>query len=326
MLTSVELSALVKGADALARQSPFTYRLRVGLLAAPGFGFVIASVLLALTLAVALIALAAVTKSGARLAKVLWLPFAFAWVLIRSIALDRDFWQPLYGRAEVESEPPAEPYARLLQVARSVDRETGSACLELAVAARTGLDDTHPALADRLAAMDAEGRLIDGDEPSAAEALLESSESQLAADMDGEWLHGVTDWWHERHQAHQRCNARLGELEQAARSQANASDEFVPRGLEATELAAVVNGLASHERVRGAWIVRKLLADGDRGQPHFIVLIRLGGMVLRELRILQERADRCELPGSLIVLSRSSVPYKLSRKLRRTAGRLVFER
>lgn len=55
------------------------------MLAALGFGFVVGSVLLALALGVSLIVLVAVTKSGAWLAKLVWLSFAFAWVLIRSL-------------------------------------------------------------------------------------------------------------------------------------------------------------------------------------------------------------------------------------------------
>lgn len=84
MLTSVEFSALVNEADASARSSPLVYTLRVASLAALGFGFLAGSVLLALALGVSLIVLVAVTKSGVWLAKLVWLPFAFAWVLSRS--------------------------------------------------------------------------------------------------------------------------------------------------------------------------------------------------------------------------------------------------
>jgi Zn-dependent protease with chaperone function len=118
MLTATEFSELVARADRHAQRSPWSYRLRVALLAALGFSFVLGSVFIALAIGAGLIALAVASKSAVWLIKIIWIPFAFAWMLIRALWVRLE---PPTGRPLTRTEA-----RQLLEAIDDVQRQVGA--------------------------------------------------------------------------------------------------------------------------------------------------------------------------------------------------------
>ncbi|NTV95464.1 MAG: M48 family metalloprotease [Thiobacillus sp.] len=138
--------------------------------------------------------------------------------------LARDYWQPFLMRADTVARPEGEPYRGL---ARFLDTPAEVACtgLDRALAVETGYADTHPALADRLRALDAEAPVPAPVSLSAARAWLGEGYEAVLADFDRTWLERNADGWEAHHREIAELRARLAELE------AKPADALVPEDL-----------------------------------------------------------------------------------------------
>jgi hypothetical protein len=188
---------------------------------------------------------------------------------------EREFWSSIWRRAEVEPEPPADGPALWREAAHSI-------CLaparnELLTQERrqrqTNHLDTHPALADRLAAIG-----VTGDEllaelqppsPTAARAWLDAKLDDLWAEFGQRWRGLVAEGWRLRHDYIRRLQARLAELDAQPSLTADQGWEMVQAMLEIrpeADLMPVLDAiLADNPRHHAARLHRAsvLLGRGD---------------------------------------------------------------
>jgi Zn-dependent protease with chaperone function len=131
--------------------------------------------------------------------------------------VEAEFWKRFYARAEQQPQPPAQPFVEYLEGLRSIPPEAAQRALAAALSRSTGIEDTHPALADRLAALGAPARAPACFQLSAAHALLGAKRLQLMEEFDRAWRESLAGPWKERHASIQAMKERLTALEQAAR-------------------------------------------------------------------------------------------------------------
>lgn len=122
-------------------------------------------------------------------------------VHLQSRFLNRKYWRSILQEADTKAEPDARPYA-MLRTAFAEHRPEHEArgTLETALKRRTGSDDTHPSLSDRLRALGTTANVPGPIKVTAAEALLGPLAEQFASEFDTLWRQSVTAWWQGRHQ------------------------------------------------------------------------------------------------------------------------------
>jgi Zn-dependent protease with chaperone function len=139
---------------------------------------------------------------------------------ITSEFLGRRFWPAVYRAAEKEPEPPGDLCTALASALGTGPADDDARrWLETALRRRTGLDDTHPALAERLSALgivpsEVESRTTP--RPTAAEHYLGERLVWLAAALDRSWRKRVARYWGERHRRSARRRTRLRAITEAA--------------------------------------------------------------------------------------------------------------
>ena len=155
--------------------------------------------------------------------------------------LHGEFWPRINRLALVQPEPPAALYA---EMASSLAGASGSDAevLAQALADKPSLDDTHPVLSSRLAAMGVEARLPAPPARTAAQAWLGTLADSLQAEFDLDWRRWVGERWSERHRSHAAARERHEALA-ARRTEAALSPA------EALEWAHLCEQLGSAEDV-----------------------------------------------------------------------------
>lgn len=140
---------------------------------------------------------------------------ALATVAVEADRFRNQHWQAIFDAVDHHDAPPALPFAG----ARSFFAAPGagrSGPLARALAVPTGLDDTHPALAQRLAAL---GEPAPEPAPcltAAADTLFPDGGRALAAEFDTAWWDANAEAWRERRDNAQAARARLAALDAAA--------------------------------------------------------------------------------------------------------------
>ena len=131
--------------------------------------------------------------------------------------LNRHYWRRILQEADTKAEPDAQPFAtlRTALIERRLDAEA-KGTLDTALKRRTGCDDTHPSLSDRLRALKIAPTLPEQITMSAADQLLGSLADQLAVEFDTQWRQSVTAWWEGRHQYAVASRTRLAALSSTA--------------------------------------------------------------------------------------------------------------
>ncbi|MBB6094118.1 Zn-dependent protease with chaperone function [Povalibacter uvarum] len=151
--------------------------------------------------------------------------------------LQSEYWKNIFREADEREQPQAQPFS-MLRHAFTQPRPHGDASvtLESALKRRTGFDDTHPCLADRLNALGASAALPGTITVTAAETLLGTFGATLEAEFDRLWHENVRDWWRERHQYATESRSRLAELEAAAATGELSIDDALNRASLTEEL------------------------------------------------------------------------------------------
>lgn len=154
-------------------------------------------------------------QADAAAARVVGAPIA-AEALVRvhlgSERLERGFWPQL----RVSNQSLATPPARLYQDMGAHLRRPAAddaVWLSEALSMNAGFDDTHPTLAQRLAALGVEPGSVAEPEVCAADALLGPLAAQLEARFSEAWRSDVEHAWEANHRQHAEGAARLAELE-----------------------------------------------------------------------------------------------------------------
>ncbi|WP_162301424.1 M48 family metallopeptidase [Cognatilysobacter segetis] len=146
-------------------------------------------------------------------------------VHLGSERLDRDFWPSVRAMNHELPAPPARLYRDMgAQLRRATAHDADRLAAALAVDA--GHDDTHPSLAQRLAALGVEAASFDEPPESAADALLGPLAAELEARLSQEWHDSVEQAWQSNHREHHAGITRLAALEALAERDADGLCEY----------------------------------------------------------------------------------------------------
>lgn len=134
---------------------------------------------------------------------------SLAWNAVAGAILGRSFWSPYWSRADEQPEPAEAPYALLHRTRGDVLAAGMEDLYEAELARPTALDDTHPSLGDRLAALGYPRPTIGPAATSAAAALMPDLAAVLIGEFDAEWRREALPNWTERHRVAQEALTQL---------------------------------------------------------------------------------------------------------------------
>ncbi|MBL8266982.1 M48 family metalloprotease [Steroidobacter sp.] len=134
-------------------------------------------------------------------------------VHLQSRFLNASYWRRILQEADNKAEPDAQPFAMLRTAFAEQRLDDGArSTLEAALKRRTGCDDTHPSLSDRLRSLQMPAQLPAPIQTSAAESFLGPLSDQLSGEFDTQWRQSVAAWWQGRHQYATASRTRLAAL------------------------------------------------------------------------------------------------------------------
>ena len=134
---------------------------------------------------------------------------------LRGQFMESDFWPRMYDSVKHTAEPPF-PFTQLLTESFQTDDATASERLEKAMTRKTGTADTHPALADRLAALCHQPLIAKQSPQSAAVFFLGDNLPEYIARLDATWRRHIESSWQQRHEYLGNARERLQQLQQTA--------------------------------------------------------------------------------------------------------------
>lgn len=214
---------------------------------------------------------------------------------IQSGFLAESYWPRVYAAADQAARPEAAaPYSALREALRpGPRREDAQAWLSAALQQRTGVSNTHPCLADRLAALATDARVPPPVETSAGEALLGPALPALARALDESWRRGIEEWWTRRHAHVAQSTARLAALD------ADAQGALLPpaRAFEQARLREELEGAARAEPLYTRLVEREPGHVGARFALGRILLERDEEAGLAHLEEAAKRSDAAILPA-----------------------------
>jgi hypothetical protein len=131
------------------------------------------------------------------------------------------FWLKLYAHADRAERPPFMPFASMRMAFKAnYDEWATKAALDAAWAERSGVEDTHPCLRERLDAIGAAPALPQPVETSAADVMLAAGVAkQLEVELDRQWWEANGRGWRERFRQVSHAQVRIGELSARPASQ-----------------------------------------------------------------------------------------------------------
>jgi Zn-dependent protease with chaperone function len=192
--------------------------------------------------------------------------------------LGERYWPGIQRKADELPQPSFSPFSGMAQgMASGIEESAASEWVERAMARKTGVDDTHPALPDRLAAIGETPHLGLPAPGQSADRLLGAALPGITEEFDRRWREAIQPSWQKRHREVQESRARLAELEKRAASGAQLTlDETYSRAKLTEEHGAGHD--AALEQFRAlyarwpeepvAWIAlgrRLLLRDDESG-------------------------------------------------------------
>jgi Zn-dependent protease with chaperone function len=164
--------------------------------------------------------------------------------------LQAEYWKSILREADVRDQPQAQPFSMLRHAfAQSRPQSDAATTLDSALKRRTGFDDTHPCLTDRLDALGARAAVPDAISASAAETLLGTFGATLENEFDRLWHENVQNWWRERHQFATQSRSRLTELEATATTAELSVDDALERATLTEELMDAATARPLYEAV-----------------------------------------------------------------------------
>jgi Zn-dependent protease with chaperone function len=160
--------------------------------------------------------------------------------------LQERYWPSLHARAREEAQPSFGPYRELNARAREgLEAADTQRWLEQAMARTTTYDDTHPCLAERLAAIRAQAEVVLPEPDAASDTLFGSHREVLDKRFDQEWLDRIELSWKAVYQRTQANREHLKALrERAAAGPLDLDDSLALAGLEEAEGAGPDAALA----------------------------------------------------------------------------------
>src|ERR1044072_7921541 len=158
-------------------------------------------------------------------------------------AMLEDFWPGVYLEANDQAQPPKDSFVKMLAGMRqSINRDSAQKWFLQTLKVKTGYDDTHPSLADRLVGMGYQqeslvsqpilAELIEteiGETPSAAQFYLKQVPEDLLLSFNRLLGERIRPVWREQHQFVKEARQRLTELEEKGASESLTEDELWER-------------------------------------------------------------------------------------------------
>ena len=128
--------------------------------------------------------------------------------------IENNYWQDFFKLADDNPEPVHLPWSGLRSFLNenSACQDVLSKSLKTELEVKTQLDNTHPALADRLKAIGYCAETPQHVEVSAAKSLLGNNYSSVVNDLDQQWLTEQKENWNIRYQYVQDSRQKLTEL------------------------------------------------------------------------------------------------------------------
>jgi Zn-dependent protease with chaperone function len=164
--------------------------------------------------------------------------------------LEARYWPDLHRKANDMSQPAFAPYAQMGEaIGTDVDADAVCGWLDAAMARKTSVADTHPALVDRLRALGEKPLLALPARGEAADTLIRRETLQsISEEFDRRWRQAIQPAWERRHQE-----------VKVKREELAAFDARVAQGAT----------LSVEERVRRALLTEEVGARNETGLAQF---------------------------------------------------------
>lgn len=191
------------------------------------------------------------------------------------------YWPRIHEQVATTAQPAFMPFSTLpVQMGSDLEPMAAQAWIDADMAEATGIDDTHPALAERLAAVGAPPRLALPAPGESAEQLLGGAADEIAQRFDRNWQERIQPSWEKRYQEIQSDRETLATL--------NARHEAAePLSLqEAYDRALLTERVGNDAEAALA----QLQALRDRAPDDATILLTLG------VRLLQRDEEEQGLP------------------------------
>jgi Zn-dependent protease with chaperone function len=149
---------------------------------------------------------------------------ALAKLEVMGTYLQRQYWPSVFGKADAEPQPPAGVLGSLAVALRAGPAAPDERrWLSDALSRKTGHDDTHPSLSDRLAALGVRAsaaleRGAAAGQPNAAEHYFGDTLPRVVRAVEQSWTAAVHAAWQERNRFATQARQRLAELDGRATS------------------------------------------------------------------------------------------------------------
>ena len=184
---------------------------------------------------------------------------------------DEEFWPRYANGADKAPRPAMMPFTQYpITVGLGISPEDASAWLAAALRRETGVDDTHPSLKDRLAALGQGPRQPDKPAGTAARALLECHLSFVVKSLDDAWAEENLRAWTERFEHSREMKERAEQI--AAKAKAGTA----LNGQEWYHLGCVYERQVSESRALASY-QRAVEVAPQYGEAH----LAIGTMLLR---------------------------------------------
>lgn len=139
---------------------------------------------------------------------------ALAWVSVADRLANERFWTPLWESLAERPTPPP-PLDSFLRRRSEILAPPYDDVLNEELARLTSIDDTHPALRDRLQRLGFPRPAVALDARTAADELFGRATASFAAEFDREWIQNVKPMWEQRRQEVEAARAQLAAAEAA---------------------------------------------------------------------------------------------------------------
>ncbi len=171
-------------------------------------------------------------RNAARLTSPTAAAAALTTVNVLGSFLESRYWPELHRQATNHARPQFSPFTDMGTALRtSVEERALRSWLAEAMARKTSVADTHPALTDRLKALGQPPRLAPPAPGEAADALLGPSLRAITEEFDRRWQDGIAPAWQRRHEQAQQDRKELAELDARAGNGTLSLDEKFQRAL-----------------------------------------------------------------------------------------------
>ena len=194
--------------------------------------------------------------------------------------INEEFWPKLHGRADTQPEPPAEGFSEMLQSLQDpVPREKAALWFADLLTERHDYHDSHPALADRIAAMgyadvrqtaNIESFVIPEDDQAGADHyFLAHVPAKFIEQQNNLWKEELSETWKARYEFVVEADKALTEFEK----QANTTELTIEERWQRADLVCCKEG-----PVAAMPLLQEVL---ELAPDHFLANFRLGDALLR---------------------------------------------